>query len=88
MQRKRYSVGQIIKILREGESGIRILDLVKRYGVSEQTYYRWRNKYGNMSISEVKRLKVIEEENSRLKRKVAELLLENDILKEVNLKKW
>ena len=75
MQRKRYSVGQIIKILREGESGIRIIDIVKRYGVSEQTYYRWRNKYGNMSISEAKRLKIIEEENSRLKRKVAELLL-------------
>ncbi len=88
MQRKRYSVTQIIKILREGESGIRIIDLVKRYGVAEQTYYRWRNKYGNMSISEAKRLKVIEEENSRLKRKVAELLLENDILKEVNSKKW
>ncbi len=88
MQRKRYSVSQIIKILREGESGIRIIDLVKRYGVAEQTYYRWKNKYGSMSISEAKRLKVIEEENSRLKRKVAELLLENDILKEVNSKKW
>ncbi len=88
MQRKRYSVTQIIKILREGESGIRIIDLVKRYGISEQTYYRWRNKYGNMSISEAKRLKSIEEENSRLKRKVAELLLENDLLKEVNSKKW
>ena len=88
MQRKRYSVTQIIKILREGESGIRIIDLVKRYGISEQTNYRWRNKYGNMSISEAKRLKSIEEENSRLKRKVAELLLENDLLKEVNSKKW
>ena len=88
MQRKRYGVTQIIKILREGESGIRIIDLVKRYGISEQTYYRWRNKYGNMSISEAKRLKIIEEENSRLKRKVADLLLENDILKEVNSKKW
>lgn len=88
MQRKRYSVTQIIKILREGESGIRIIELVKRYGIAEQTYYRWRNKYGNMSISEAKRLKSIEEENSRLKRKVAELLLENDLLKEVNSKKW
>lgn len=88
MQRKRYSITQIINILREGEGGLRIVDLVKRYGIAEQTYYRWRKKYGGMSISEAKRLKRLEEESNRLKVKVAELLLENDLLKEINSKKW
>lgn len=88
MRRKRFTLSQIFSILREGESGIKIIDLVKKYGIAEQTFYRWRNKYGNMNISEAKRLKAFEEENSRLKRKVAELLLENDILREVNSKKW
>jgi putative transposase len=88
MRRKRFTLSQKFSILREGESGIKIIDLVKKHGISEQTFYRWRNKYGNMNISEAKRLKAIEEENSRLKRKVAELLLENDILREVNSKKW
>ena len=88
MQRKRYSITQIINILREGENGLRIVDLVKRYGISEQTYYRWKKKYGGMSISEAKRLKTLEEESNRLKVKVAELLLENDLLKEINSKKW
>ena len=88
MQRKRYSITQIINILREGEGDLRIVDLVKRYGIAEQTYYRWRKKYGGMSISEAKRLKKLEEESNRLKVKVAELLLENDLLKEINSKKW
>ncbi len=88
MRRKRFTLSQIFIILREGESGIKIVDLARKHGISEQTIYRWRNKYGNMNISEAKRLKVVEEENSRLKRKVAELLLENDILREVNSKKW
>lgn len=88
MQRKRYSITKIINILREGESGLRIVELVKRYGIAEQTYYRWKRKYGGMSISEAKRLKTLEEESNRLKLKVAELLLENDLLKEVNSKKW
>ena len=88
MRRKRFTLSQKFSILREGESGIKIIDLVKKHGISEQTFYRWRTKYGNMEISEAKRLKVIEEENSRLKRKVADLLLENDILREVNSKKW
>ena len=88
MRRKRFTLSQIFSILREGESGIKIVDLARKHGISEQTVYRWRNKYGNMNISEAKRLKVVEEENSRLKRKVAELLLENDILREVNSKKW
>ena len=88
MRRKRFTLSQIFSILREGESGIKVADLARKHGISEQTVYRWRNKYGNMDISEAKRLKVYEEENSRLKRKVAELLLENDILREVNSKKW
>ena len=88
MRRKRFTLSQIFSILREGESGIRVIDLARKHGISEQTFYRWRKKYGNINLSEAKRLKAIEEENSRLKRKVAELLLENDILREVNSKKW
>lgn len=88
MRRKRFTLSQIFSILREGESGIKIIDLARKHGISEQTFYRWRKKYGNINLSEAKRLKAIEEENSRLKRKVAELLLENDILREVNSKKW
>jgi len=88
MRRKRFTLSQIFSILREGESGIKVIDLARKHGISEQTFYRWRKKYGNINLSEAKRLKAIEEENSRLKRKVAELLLENDILREVNSKKW
>ena len=88
MRKKRFTISQIINILREGESGIKILDLVKKYGIAEQTFYRWRKRYGGMNLSEARRLKAMEEENSRLKRKLAELLIENDILREVNSKKW
>lgn len=87
--KNRYNVEQIIKILGEIErGGLKISDACRPYGISEQTYYRWRNKYGGMELSEARRLKELEQENSRLKRLVADQALDIQILKEVNAKKW
>jgi putative transposase len=87
--KKRHSIEQIIRILGEIErSGLKISDASRPHGISEQTYYRWRSKYGGMEISEARRLKELEEENSRLKRLVADQALDIQILKEVNSKKW
>jgi putative transposase len=87
--KKRHSVEQIIRVLREIEhNGLKISDACRPHGISEQTYYRWRSKYGGMEISEERRLKELEEENSRLKRLVADQALDIQILKEVNSKKW
>ena len=87
--KKRHSVEQIIRVLGEIEhSGLKISDACRPHGISEQTYYRWRSTYGGMEISEARRLKELEEENSRLKRLVADQALDIQILKEVNSKKW
>jgi putative transposase len=67
MRKRRYTEEQIIKVLREQESGSKVPELCRKYGISEQTFYRWRSKYGGMSVSEARRLKVLEEENHRLK---------------------
>jgi putative transposase len=81
-------VEEIIRILREVEGGQTVTQVCQSHNIAEQTYYRWKQKYGGMDLSEAKRLKLLEEENSRLKRKIADLVIENDILKEVNSKKW
>ena len=70
--KKRFTEEQIIGILKENEAGLKVRELVRRHGVSEQTIYRWKLKYGGMDVSEAKRLKVLEVENSQLKRLVAE----------------
>jgi putative transposase len=85
---KRYSEEQIIKILREAEAGMSASEVCRKHGVSEWSFYRWRQKYGGMDISEAKRLKALEEENHRLKRIVARQALDIDLLKEVNSKNW
>jgi len=85
---KRYSEEQIIKILREAESGMSAVDVCRKHGVSEWSFYRWRRKYGGMDISEAKRLKALEEENHRLKRIVARQALDIDLLSEINSKNW
>lgn len=88
MKRKRFTEEQIIKVLDELKQGIPLLELARKYGVTDWTIYRWKHKYGGMSELELRRLKQLEEENSRLKRIVAQLTLDNDLLKELNSKKW
>jgi putative transposase len=87
--KKRHSAEQIIRILKEvEESGLKVTDACRPRQISEQTYYRWKQKYGGLNVSEARRLKELEEENQRLKRIVADQALDIQILKEVNAKKW
>ena len=86
--KKRFSEEQIIGFLREAEAGLPIAELCRKHGFSEASYYLWRSKFGGMSVSDAKRLKELELENSRLKRLLAESLLENEVTKEALRKKW
>jgi putative transposase len=86
--KKRFSEGQIIGFLREAEAGIAVKDLCRRHGFSEASYYLWRNKFGGMTVSDAKRLKALEQENARLKKLLAETLLEQAVTQEVLRKKW
>ncbi len=88
MRRKRYTEEQIIKILKLGEAGQKVKDICREYGIAEQTYYRWKSKYGGMEVNEAKRLKQLEAENRELKQMVADLSLDIRALKEVLGKKW
>lgn len=88
MKRKRFSEEQIIRILKEGEALGNVREVCRQHNISEQTYYRWRHKFGGMDVSEVKRLKGLEKENTELKKLVAELTLDNRMLKDVVSKKW
>lgn len=88
MKRKRFSEEQIIRILQEADSGMTARDVCRKHGISEQTFYRWKTKYGGMDVDEAKRLKQLERENEELKKLVAELTLDNRMLREVNKKKW
>ncbi len=86
--KKAYNQSQIITILQEGEKGVSITDLCRKYGISKSTYHKWKSKYNGMSVSDAERLKVLELENNRLKRLVADLSLETIALKDVLSKKW
>ncbi len=88
MKKKRFSEEQIIRILKEGEALGNVREVCRQHNISEQTFYRWRNKFGGMDVSEVKRLKGLEKENTELKKLVAELTLDNRMLKDVVSKKW
>ena len=88
MKRKRYSEDQIIQILKEAEGGLPVVELGRKYGVSEQTVYRWKSKYGGLEVSELKRLKQLEDENRRLKKIVADQALDIEMLKDVTSKNW
>lgn len=86
--KKRFSEEQIVGFLREAERGAAVKDLCRRHGFSEASYYLWRSKFGGMGVSDVKRLKALEAENARLKKLLAESMLENEVSREALRKKW
>lgn len=86
--KKRYSEEQIIGFLKEADAGVPLKDLCRKHGFSEASYYLWRSKFGGMDVTDAKRLKALETENARLKRLLAESMLENEITKEALRKKW
>jgi putative transposase len=86
--KKRFTEEQIIGFLREAEAGLAVAELCRRHGFSEASYYLWRSKFGGMNVSDAKRLKELETENIRLKRLLAESILENEVTKEALRKKW
>ena len=88
MKRKRFTEEQIIGILREQEAGAKTADLARKHGVSEATLYNWKAKFGGMDVSDAKRRKALEEENGKLKRLLADAMLDNTALKDLLSKKW
>lgn len=88
MKRSRFSEEQIIGILKEQEAGYATADVCRKHGISSATFYKWKAKYGGLEVSEAKRLKALEDKNARLKKLLAEAMLDNAILKDVASKKW
>jgi putative transposase len=88
MRKSQFSEEQIIAILKQAEAGMRVADLCRQVGISEATFHRWRSKYGGLEVREAVRLRRLESENTRLKKLVAELTLDNQALKDVLGKKW
>ena len=86
--KKRYTEEQIIGFLKEADKGVSVKDLCRRHGFSEASYYLWRGKFGGMDVSDARRLKALEAENARLKKLLAEEMLENEVTKEALRKKW
>lgn len=88
MKRTRFTEEQIVAILKEHELGAKAADLARKHGISEATLYNWKAKYGGLTVSEAKRLKTLEEENTKLKKLLADTMLDNAALKELLSKKW
>lgn len=88
MKRSRFTEEQIIAILREQEAGAKTAELCRRHGISDATFYNWKAKYGGLEVSEAKRLKSLSDENGRLKRLLAEAMLDNAVLKDLVAKKY
>jgi putative transposase len=88
MKRKRYSSEQVVSILKEVEGGLAIVDVCRKYGVSQGTYFRWKSKYAGLEVSDVQKMRELSDENGRLKRIVADQLLQIDAMKAVLQKKW
>lgn len=87
MRKTRFTESQILKVLKEVEAGRQVKDVCREYGIADATYYNWKSKYGGMEVSDIKRLKELEEENAKLKRMYADMALENTALKDVIEKK-
>jgi putative transposase len=88
MKKSRFTEEQIIGILKEAESGMKVKDVIREHGISEQTYYKWKSKYGGLEVSEARRLRQLEDENRRLKQIVADQTLDIQALKAALSKKW
>jgi len=85
---RRYSEAQVFRILKEVDSGMPVVTAAREHGVAPATIHRWKSKYDGMTLSEMRKLKALEEENARLKRIVAQQALDNELLREINAKKW
>ena len=88
MKRKRFSEEQIIGILREAEAGVAVADLCRKHGMSDASFYKWRSKYGGMDVSDARKLRELESENAKLKRLLADAMLDKAALEDVLSKKW
>jgi putative transposase len=88
MKRSRFSEEQIIAILKEQEAGMATAEVCRRHGISSATFYKWKAKYGGLDVSDARKLRQLEDENARLKRLLADAMLDNAMLKEIGAKKW
>ena len=88
MKRSRFTEEQIIGVLREQEAGVPVADLCRKHGLSSPTFYKWKAKYGGLDVSEARRLRALEDENAKLKRMLADAMLDNVALKDLLGKKW
>jgi putative transposase len=88
MKRKRFTDEQIIAVLKEHEAGFKTTDLCRKHGISQQTFYNWKSKYGGMDVAEARKLKQLQDENGKLKKLLADVMLDNAALKDLLSKKW
>jgi putative transposase len=88
MKRKRFSVGQMVGVLKQAEVGVPVAELIRKVGISEQTFYRWKRQYVGLEVDQVRQMKQLQEENTRLKQLVAELSLDKTMLQDVLRKKF
>lgn len=88
MKKSKFTEAQILKVLQSQEQGKKVSEICREFGISEPTFYKWKSQYAGMTLSELQRVKELEAENSRLKRLVADLSLDNQILKDITSKKW